>query len=101
MTSLPERPEFHFTAAKGWINDPYDNLFDATELARARVGDDHFTITLVRDRQSHQETITLAWPPNPNVIEPNELAAVTTTVVAVLAEARAQLRLIRKAERKG
>jgi hypothetical protein len=68
-----------------------------TELARAAIGAQPFIIRLVRG-ETH-ELIVLAWPTRPSEIEPRELAAVTTTVVAVLAEARVQLRLIRAAER--
>ena len=67
------------------------------ELARAAIEGDTFTIRLVREPD--RELIILAWPGRATVIEPRELAGVTTTVVAVLAEARVQLAAIRAAER--
>jgi beta-fructofuranosidase len=48
MTSLPERPEFHFTAAKGWINDPYGLVY--------RDGVYHLFFQYVPD--------SLSWAPN-------------------------------------
>jgi hypothetical protein len=69
-----------------------------TELARAMIAaKQHFSIQLIQD--SNRELIILVWPTRPTQIEPAQLAAITTTVVAVLAEARIQLGLIRKAER--
>jgi hypothetical protein len=69
-----------------------------TELARAMIAaEQHFIIELIQD--SNRELIILVWPTRPTQIEPAQLAAITTTVVAVLAEARIQLGLIRQAER--
>jgi hypothetical protein len=66
---------------------------------RAPRSAERFIIRLVRGET--RELIILVWPTRATEIEPRELAGVTTTVVAVLAEARVQLRLIRKAEREG
>jgi beta-fructofuranosidase len=48
MTSLPDRPEFHFTAANGWINDPYGLAY--------RNGVYHLFFQYVPD--------SLTWAPN-------------------------------------
>jgi hypothetical protein len=58
-----------------------------------------FIITLVRDRSAGRAVIVLIWPTRSTEIEPSQLAAVTTAIVATLAEARVQLGLIRAAER--
>jgi hypothetical protein len=69
-----------------------------TELARAVIAaEQHFIIQLIRDNGG--ELIILVWPTRATRIEPGQLSAVTTAIVATLAEARTQLGLIRRAER--
>ena len=44
MTSLPDRPEFHFTPTKGWINDPYGLVYH---------GGVYHSLLPIRARQPH------------------------------------------------
>ena len=69
-----------------------------TDLARAAIVGEHvIVIDLIKD--TGREVIVVTWPAEPTDFQSRELASVTTSVVAVLAEARVQLRLIRRAER--
>jgi hypothetical protein len=66
-----------------------------TELARASLTDDH-EVRIVRVRQKGEpELIVLVWPPKSTPIPSSKLPAITTTVVAVFAEARIQLAALR------
>jgi hypothetical protein len=71
----------------------------STELARGVIASGH-VLTILLARGTKGEVIVLTWPSKSTTIEPSQLAAVTTAVVAVFSAATTQLRLIRAAERR-
>ena len=71
------------------------------QLSRGVIAADHIiTIHLVRRPHDGRivERISFDWPHHPTTIEPSKLAAATTTLVTVLAEARVTMAAIRASE---
>jgi hypothetical protein len=69
------------------------------ELARGVIAADSIlTIHLIR-HPGRAELLVLRWPGKPTHIEPSNLPAVTTVIIAAFAEARIQLAAIRAAGR--
>jgi hypothetical protein len=75
-------------------------MHDTIELAHNVIASEHnLIIQLLRDIDSRRERgIVFIWPPAPTVIEPSELATVTTAIITGLATARIELAAIRASE---
>jgi hypothetical protein len=74
-------------------------MHETIELARGVIAADSIvTIHLIR-HPGRAELLVLRWPGKPTHIEPSKPPAVTTVIIAALAEARIQLAAIRAAGR--